>query len=120
MSYKSDLIIENNNYSVVFDDNNKIDGYQSIIFLLNGSCCGRWSDFNTEIIEKLCQSVIDYIIKNSIDKFCFYSINSDIYNFYKQFELNIPQEQKSLYSCREEYLKNPYIRDIKISFYDRI
>jgi hypothetical protein len=119
MSYKSDLIIENNTYSVIFDDN-IIDGYQSIVFHLNGSCCGRWLDFNTEVIEKLCQSAIDYIIKNSPDKFCFYSINSDIYNFYKQFEKNIPQEQRSLYSCREEYLKNPHIPNIKISFYDRI
>lgn len=119
MNYRKDIKIEDNTYTITFDSS-LIDGYQPIIFQLNGNCCGKWSDFNEEVINQLCKSVIDYIIENKPEKFCFYSINSNFYNFYKSYEYRLPEDQRKLYNCREENLKNPFINSIKVSFYDRI
>jgi hypothetical protein len=64
------------------------NGYHCIIFQVDGSTCDNWFEIDMEIVQILCQTAIDYVLTNLPEKFYFFTQNQELYQIYKERELN--------------------------------
>lgn len=120
--------IDENEFAVSLKvyENNQISGdYPCIVFSLGeNNPCENWSLQMKPILPILCEKIINMIITNIPEKFCFYTKDDEIYDYYKSMEIPYISNNQVIYNnikynVREQSLNIPGI-NIKVSFYDKV